>query len=69
MNSDMILVGVVRELTETEETGLYLPGKLLTILFPQVSDSSQRINSGVKVRVGPRGLENPLFILPPPILR
>ena len=46
MNSDMILAGVIREITDTEETGQYIPSKLFTVLFPQVSGSSPRINSG-----------------------
>ena len=50
------------------ETGLYLPGKPITVLSPQVSGSSPSKYSEAKVREGPCARENSLYILPPPIL-
>ena len=55
-------------ISDLSETGLYLPGKPLTVLIPQVSGSSPSIYSGTKVGRGPRARVNPLYILPPPIL-
>ena len=49
------------------KTGKYLPNKPLIVLYPQVLSSSPSIYSGQK-KGGLRGRENPLYILPPPIL-
>ena len=50
------------------ETGLYLPGKPITVLSSQISGSSTSIYSGVKVGGDLAQRENLVNILPPPIL-
>ena len=66
LNSIIFIFVVFR--TSQMETGLYLPGKPLTVLPPQVSGSSPTIYSEGKGGRGPFGSENLLYILPPPIL-
>ena len=47
---------------------IYLPDKPLTVVSPQVSGLSPSIYRRAKVGGRPLGNENPLYILPLPIL-
>ena len=66
VNSGAIFISNLLLLTNISslETGLYLPGKPLTVLSPQVSGSSPSIYSGAKVKEESYWCESPLYILP-----